>query len=135
MRSRFGVPLALAAARLRRHPCRWLAPAAGIALAVAFGAAVVGEGTIAGDQAARRTLRALPPSARTVRLTWSGGLTGAEDRRGRGRLAGLAPGPQTRVVALRPTRLDRAIVQVAAIAPIARWARGALPTGPCTPRR
>src|SRR4051795_6286260 len=100
MRSRFGAPLALAAARLRRHPGRWLAPAAGIALAVAFGAAGVGEGTIAGDPAARgapaggggtsagdgaarRTLKALPPSARTVRLTWSGGLTPAAERRGR----------------------------------------------------
>src|SRR3954447_11543458 len=135
MRARWSAPLALAAARLRRHPGRWLAPAAGIALAVAFGAAVIGEGAIAGDQAARRTLRALPPSAQTVRLTWSGGLTPAEERRGQGLLARLTSGPQTRVVTLRPTRIDRRIVQMAAISPLDRWARGALPRGSCTSRR
>src|SRR6476661_7414028 len=127
MRARWGAPLSLAAARLRRHPMRWLLPAAGLA--------VVGEGTIAGDQAARRTLRALPPAERTVRLTWSGGLTAAEEARGRRLLRRLAAGPQTRIVALRPTRIDRAIVQVTAIEPLAPWARGPLPGGRCTAQR
>src|SRR4051795_363293 len=116
MRARWGAPLALAVARLRRHPGRWLLPALGLALAVAAGAAVIGEGTIAGDQAARRALRALPPAERTVRLTWAGGITGAQARRGRQLLAGLARAtPQTRVVSLRPTRIDRAVVQLVAI--------------------
>src|SRR4051795_12242256 len=118
MRARWGAPLALAVARLRRHPGRWLLPALGLALAVAAGAAVIGEGTIAGDQAARRALRALPPAERTVRLTWAGGITGAQERRGRRLLAGLAHGPQTRVVSLRPTRIDRAVVQLVAIEPL-----------------
>src|SRR3954466_7779437 len=122
MRARWGAPLALAAARLPRHPMRWLLPAAGLALAVAAGAAVIGTGTIAGDQAARRALRALPPSERTVRLTWSGGLTAAEEARGRRLLARLAAGPQTRVVALRPTRIDRALVPGGALEPLRRWA-------------
>src|SRR4051794_17877586 len=135
MRARWGAPLALAAARLRRHPMRWLLPAAGLALAVAAGAAVGGTGTIAGDQAARRTLRALPAGERTGRPTRSGGLTAAEEARGRRLLRGLAAGPQTRVVALRPTRIDRAIVQLTAIEPLARWARGPVPDGRCTVQR
>src|SRR4051812_13484088 len=135
MRARWGAPLALAAARLRRHPGRWLLPAAGLALAIGAGAAVVGEGTIAGARAARRPLRPLPPAARTVRLTWAGGLTAAEERRGRRLLAGLASGPQTRVVALRPTRIDRAIVQLVAIEPLERWTSAPLPRGRCTAAR
>src|SRR4051794_39565768 len=138
MRARWGAPLALAAARVRRHPARWLLPAAGLALAIAAGAAVIGTGTIAGDQAARRALRALPPSERTVRLTWSGGLTDAEEARGRRLLGRLAAGPQTRVVALRPTRIDRAIVQLVAIDPLGRWITAhppPLPRGRCTPAR
>src|SRR4051794_4399388 len=135
MRARWGAPLALAAARLRRHPGRWLLPAAGLALAIAAGAAVIGEGTIAGDQAARRELRAVSPAARTARLTWSGGLTGGEERRARRLLAGLASGPQTRVVTLRPTRIDRAIVQVVAVSSLRPWLRGPLPRGRCAPAR
>src|SRR4051794_41706142 len=95
MRARWGAPLALAAARLRRHPGRWLLPAAGLALAIAAGAAVVGEGTIARDQAARRTLRALPPAARTVRLTSARGLTAAEEPPGRAPLARPGSRPPT----------------------------------------
>src|SRR4051794_41815277 len=104
MRARWAAPLTLAAARLRRHPGRWLLPAAGLALAIAAGAAVVGEGTIAGDQAARRALRALPPAARTVRLTWAGGLTPAEERPGRRPPGRRAPGAHTHVPPLPPPR-------------------------------
>src|SRR4051812_49857988 len=103
MRARWGAPLALAAARLRRHPARWLLPALGLALAVAAGAAVIGEGTIAGDQAARRALRALPPAERTVRLTWAGGITGAQERRGPAARPRPARGaPHRRPAALAP---------------------------------
>src|SRR4051794_41914324 len=107
MTARWGAPLALAAARLRRHPGRWLLPAAGLALAVAAGAAVIGEGTIAGDQAARRDLRAVSRAARTARLTWSGGLTGGEERRARRLLAGRGGRAPARGGPLRPPRDGR----------------------------
>src|SRR5690349_23778092 len=118
MRARWGAPLALAVARLRRHPARWLLPAAGLALAIAAGAAVIGEGTIAGDQAARDTLRAVAPADRALRLTWSGGLAPGQDALARRLLAGLTGAAPTRVVTVRPTRIGRRIVQVVAVEPL-----------------
>ena len=50
---RLAAPLALAAARARRRPRRWLLPALGIALPTVFAGAVAVTGAVAGDQAAR----------------------------------------------------------------------------------
>jgi hypothetical protein len=57
------------AARVRRRPGRWLWPALGLTLAVAFACDVAAEGTIAGDRAARATLAQLGPLQRAVTVT------------------------------------------------------------------
>ncbi len=76
-------PLLLAAARGRRHPGRWLLPALGIALAVAFAAGVAAESQIAADQSARSVLQATSPLDSEVRVTWQGPVTPAwRTRRG-----------------------------------------------------
>src|ERR1017187_1222152 len=60
-------PLMLTAARGRRRPVRWLLPALGIALAVAFAAGVAAEAQIAGDLSARSVLEATSPLDSEVR--------------------------------------------------------------------
>src|ERR1035441_7437543 len=68
-------PLMLAAARGRRRPVRWLLPALGIALAVAFAAGVAAEAQIAGDLSARSVLEATSPLDSEVRVTWQGAVS------------------------------------------------------------
>jgi hypothetical protein len=67
--------LMLIAARARRRPQRWLLPVLGIALAAGFAGAVAAEGTIAGDQAARASLRSLSSLDRTFSVTLQEMLT------------------------------------------------------------
>ncbi len=125
-------PLTFAAARARRRPGRWLAPAFGIALATAFAGVVAAEGTIAGEQAADSTLAALPALERMVRVTWSGPVTPAVEHRARSLLAGLGLGPPTEVVLLNPVRLSGTVVRPAAISPLDRWLKPAQPSpAPC----
>jgi glycerol uptake facilitator-like aquaporin len=77
--STVGPALTLALARARRRPWRALAPALGIAIALAFIGAVWAEGTIAGEQAARSALAGLTPAQRAVTITWQGAATAAVD--------------------------------------------------------
>jgi hypothetical protein len=133
-----GAPLTLAGARARRRPARWLLCFVGIAVATAFASAVLGEGTVVSDRAAQRELRSLSALQRTVRVTWSGGVTASIDGRARSMLADAAPGSQTRVVALHPVALGRDVVTVAAVEPLRAWARvvsGQLPVGACLAAR
>jgi hypothetical protein len=129
-------PVTVVLARARRRPARWLLPAAGIALATAFGAAVVTEGTIAGDQAARTSLSGQSELARTLRVTWQGPVTPAAARAARSLFAGLGLGEPAQVTLLTPVRLDGVVVRPAAIAPLAPWlapgAEGAGAVSRCT---
>jgi FtsX-like permease family protein len=126
-------PAILIAARARRRPGRWLATVLGIAIAVAFGAAIAAEATIAGDQGARSTLAHLSPSARAVRITAQGPGTPALDRRARALLAGLGLGRPTDVVLLNAVRLSGVVVRPAAIDPLGGWLSpgGERPPGRC----
>jgi hypothetical protein len=130
--STLGPALALALARARRRPWRALAPALGIALAVAFVGAVWAEGTIAGEQTARSALAALAPAQRAVTVTWQGAATAAVDRQARTALQGLGLGPTTTATLLNPVRLDGHVVRPAAVAPLAPWTNaGVRRPGPC----
>ncbi len=128
--SRTAAPAALALARLRRRPGRWLLPAAGLALATAFAGAVAGEAAVAGDRAARATLAAVAPTAAAIRIT--GHDPGAPAR---ALLAG-APGlgPATGVTLFESLRLGGRVVQLAAITPLARWAAPTPSPAPCGAR-
>ncbi len=131
-------PLMLIAARIRRRPQRWLAPALGIALASGFAGAVAADGTIAGDQAARSVLSGLSPLDRAVTITWQGPVTAAVRAQAERALLGLGFGAPARtdVVLLNPVRLSGVVVRPAAIYPLSRWASwGELARlGPCRPR-
>jgi hypothetical protein len=122
--STVGPALALAAARARRSPWRGLAPALGIALAVAFLGAVWAEGTVAGEQAALARLASLTPTQRAVTVTWQGAATTTVDRQARAALTGLGLGPTTTATLLSPVRLNGRVVRPAAIAPLAQWTGG-----------
>ncbi|HEY6523097.1 MAG TPA: hypothetical protein VIY10_04960 [Solirubrobacteraceae bacterium] len=127
-----GPALALALARARRRPWRGLAPALGIALAVAFIGAVWAEGTVAGEQAARVRLANLTPAQRAIIVTWQGAATGAVDRQARAALARLGLGPAATATLLSPVRLHGHLVRPAAIAPLAPWTGpGVEVPGPC----
>jgi len=89
----------LIAARLRRRPARYLLTAIGVAIAVAFGGAVVGQATIAGDRAAHDVLSTASP---VVRVTWQGAVTPAIRRQ-----AALATSRQLTRVASAPTGVAR----------------------------
>lgn len=125
--------LALVLARARRRPGRFAVAVLGIAVAIAFGGAVLAESTIAGDQAARRILEQASPPERSVRIDWSGPASPAIAASARRTLSGLGLPAQTRVVLMSPVRLDGALVQLAAIAPLSRWIAGGPPPGSCRP--
>ena len=117
-------PLMLAAARGRRRPVRWLLPALGIALAVAFAAGVAAEAQIAGDLSARSVLEATSPLDSEVRVTWQGAVSPGVADQAQALLRGLGLGSQTEVVLMNPVRLNGVVVRPAAIAPLGRWLAG-----------
>ncbi len=84
-------PLELVAARARRRPGRWAAPALGLALAVAFAAAVATEATIAGDRAARATLAHVSPLTAAVSVVDTEPERSPARRHGPPRAAAAAP--------------------------------------------
>ena len=126
-------PLLLVVARGRRRPGRWLLPALGIALAVAFAAGVAAESQIAADQSARSVLQATSPIDSQVRVTWQGPVTSSVAGQARALLRGLDLGSQTEVVLMNPVRLDGVVVRPAAIAPLGQWlpASALARLGPC----
>jgi hypothetical protein len=130
-------PLMLAAARARRRPARWLLPALGIALAVAFAAGVAAESQIASDESARSVLDRASPLATEVRVTWQGAVSPGVADQARALLSGLGVGSQTEVVLMNPVRLGGVIVRPAAIAPLGQWLPGTAlgRLGPCRPER
>src|ERR1035441_9777546 len=117
-------PLMLTAARGRRRPVRWLLPALGIALAVAFAAGVAAEAQIAGDLSARSVLEATSPLDSEVRVTWQGAVSPGVADQAQALLRGLGLGSQTEVVLMNPVRLNGVVVRPAAIAPLGRWLAG-----------
>ena len=117
-------PLMLAAARGRRRPARWLLPALGIALAVAFAAGVAAEAQIAGDLSARSVLETTSPLDSEVRVTWQGAVSPGVADQAQALLRGLGLGSQTEVVLMNPVRLDGVVVRPAAIAPLGQWLAG-----------
>src|SRR5436190_1979686 len=134
---RLAAPLALAAARARRRPRRWLLPALGIALPTVFAGAVAVTGAVAGDQAARSALDRLSPLERTVRVTAQGTRISSLPSAARRALRGLGLGRPSEVLLLRPVRLSGIVVQPAAIRPLDRWLTpsAAREAGRCAPRR
>ena len=114
----------LAAARGRRRPARWLLPALGMAVAVAFAAGVAAESQIAGDQSARSVLEATPPLDSAVRVTWQGPVSPGVADQAQALLRGLGLGSPTEVVLMNPVRLGGVIVRPAAITPLGRWLPG-----------
>ncbi len=114
----------LAAARMRRRPARWLLPALGIALAVAFAAGVAAESQIAGDESARSVLDRTSPLDSAVRVTWQGAVSPGVADQARALLRSLGLGAQTEVVLMNPVRLEGMVVRPAAIAPLGRWLPG-----------
>ena len=132
----------LAAARMRRRPARWLLPALGIALAVAFAAGVAAESQIAGDESARSVLDRTSPLDSAVRVTWQGAVSPGVADQARALLRSLGLGAQTEVVLMNPVRLEGMVVRPAAIAPLGRWlpgtglaGTGLGRLGPCRPER
>src|SRR3954453_9295676 len=130
---RLAAPLMLSAARARRRPGRWLAPALGIAIAAAFAGGVAAEGVVAGGPGGPSNPRGLSPPARTARVAWGGGPAPNVTREANGLFRGLGLGSRTDVVMLRPVRLDGVVVRLVAIGPLGRWlSRGpATRLGPC----
>ena len=108
--------------RARNRPARALLTVLGIATATAYGGGILAEGTVAGDQAARASLRGLEPAQLVVRITASGILTPASERDARSSLRGLGLSAVTEVVLLNPVRLASTVARPAAIAPLSRWA-------------
>jgi hypothetical protein len=100
----------------------------------AFAGVIVAEGVIAGDQGARTILQGLTPLQRTVRVTWQGAASPAVDRRSRSLLRALGLPAPTQTTLLDPVRLDGALVQPSAIAPLGRWLIAGRSLGPCTER-
>ncbi len=117
----FAAPLMLIAARARRRPGRWLLTAAGVALATAFAVAVVAQGTIAGDQAARAALSGLSPLDRAVQVTYYGTASPSVERTGRRVITGLGLATPTSAVLINPVRLSTIIVRPVAIDPLRPW--------------
>src|SRR5205823_4718009 len=103
-------PLTLVAARARRKPARWLAPAVGIALALAIGGAVAAEGVIAGDRSVHNALCSLSPLDRSVRVTWQGVVTPQVATEARALLSRLGLRTSTEVLLLNPVRLGGVVV-------------------------
>src|ERR1700686_3163146 len=95
-------PLMLAAARGRRRPARWLLPALGIALAVAFAAGVAAEAQVAGDLRARSVLETTSPLDSEVRVTWQGAVSPGVADQAQALLRGLGLGSQTEVMLMNP---------------------------------
>jgi hypothetical protein len=131
------------AGRARRAPGRRLLAGLGIVVAVAFAGGVAAQGTIAGDQAARRLLAGQAPLATAVRVTWSGPLNAPVAGAARAALAALRPAIEghrvTEALLLAPVRLSGRVVQLAALAPLSSWLGGAVSAnaaelGPCRPR-
>lgn len=120
--------LLLVRRRASNRPARWLLTALGIAAATAYGGAIVAEATIAGDEAARASLRSVPVSELVVRISASGVVTPAAQRSARSALRRLGLSASTEVVLLNPVRLGPTVVRPAAIEPLSRWARPAPPT-------
>lgn len=125
--------LALALSRARRRPGRFAFVSLGLAVAIAFAGVVLAEGTIAGDQAARRVLNDASPLARSVRVDWTGPANQTVTARAEKTLSGLGFPPQAHVVLMSPIRLDGVVVRLAAIAPLDRFSAHEGPLGPCRP--
>jgi hypothetical protein len=120
----------LVLARARRRPGRWLLPALGITLAVAYAGAVGVQTQVAGSQAARAVLAATAPLDRAVRISWEGPVTPTARARALDALHTLGLAPGTEVTLLNPVRLNGVIVRPAGIAPPARWSSPA-PASSC----
>jgi hypothetical protein len=105
----------------RDRPARWAWPLLGVAIAATFAGAVSAEAVVASDQAARSTLRGLPPLDRAVRITWQGPATPAAAQQARGLLSSVGLRDRTDVTLLNPVRLSGVVVRPAAIAPLGRW--------------
>ncbi len=132
--SGLSAPLMLAAARGRRRPVRWLLPALGMTLAVAFAAGVAAQSQIAADQSARSVLTGTSPLASEVRVTWQGAVSPGVAEQAQALLRGLGLGSGTEVVLMNPVRLSGVVVRPAAIDPLGRWLAGPA-LGPCRPQR
>ncbi len=129
-------PLVLVIARARRRPAQWLPGLLGLTLATAFAFAVVAEGEIAGDRAARATLAAVSSLGSTVRVTSQGPLAAGQDAQASALLDRLGLPAQTRVVLMSEVRLNGVVVRPVAIAPLTEWLPSPLAArlGPCTER-
>jgi hypothetical protein len=125
--------LTLALARIRRRPGRFAFAALGLAVAIAFGGAVLVEGTISGDRAAHKVLAQASALDRSVRVDWSGPASSAVGAQARRTLADLGLPTQAQVVLLSPLRLGGVVVRMVAVSPLARWVYGAPNLGPCRP--
>ncbi len=125
---------ALAIARVRRRPARWLLTVIGIAVATAFAGAVAAQSTIAGDRAARSVLTALSDTQRAVTVTSQDNVTPLIARHARELIAGLGLGAPTEVVLFGHVRLGGVVVRPAAIDPLDRWLASGKPaaTSSCT---
>jgi hypothetical protein len=138
---RVRAPLAVAAARLRRHPGRGLLVAAGVAAAVATLALVDGGSVIARDRATQRAIAALPPSERSFRVDAVELPLGQDyaraDRTVRRALAQLTPQAPLRTSAVRVIRVGGGLVQLVSLDALERLVRlrsGRLPAA-CGPAR
>jgi hypothetical protein len=126
---RIGYPLRLAAARLARRRTQAALVAVGVAAGAGILAAVLAGSVIAQDRSLARTLADVPPPARALRIGYfgvppqSGRYETELDAVATRALARLAPGEPIRAMQLRQTRIDRALVDLAAIDDLERWVR------------
>ncbi len=125
-------PLLVVAARARRGRT-WRLPILALAVVIGFAGALVSEGVIVGDQAARSVLGRLDPVDSAIRLVWEGPITPYAVHVEKSVFSRLGAKGQTEVLLLNPVRLSGAIVHPVAIVPLGRWVapRVARRLGPC----
>jgi hypothetical protein len=131
----FFVPLSFGLRRVSARPGAFAIAAAGIALAACALATVSAASLVVQDRAVSRSIEELPPSERTIEVTWVGpnGSRAALDRRVRARIGELGVRRPFGVMLYRDARLDGTLVRVGAVDGLARAVRmvsGRLPR-PC----
>jgi hypothetical protein len=121
----FVVPLALGLRRVSARPGAFALAGAGIALAACALTTVSAASLVVQDRAVSRSIEELPPSERTIEVTWVGPNTSRAplDRRARATIGELGVQPPFGVMLYRDARLDGTLVRVGAVDGLARAVR------------
>jgi hypothetical protein len=125
----FLLPLKLGLRRVTARPGAFALAGVGIALAACALATVSAASLVVRDRAVGRAIADLPPSGRTVEVTWVGpGVAPTErfrvlDRQVRGALGQLGTQPPSAVMLYRLTRFGQTLVRLGAVDGLTRVVR------------